>query len=64
MQVEQLERQVLTDQQVAATFIAARMEGVEMPSVPAARKEFDAALVAGPEPESETVKLLRELGVA
>lgn len=64
MQVEQLERQVLTDQQVAATFIAARCEGVEMRSVPAARQEFDIALVAEPAPESETVQLLRELGVA
>lgn len=64
MQIEQLERQVLVDQQVAATFIAAGVEGVEMRSVFAARQEFDEALAADPQQESETVQFMRELGVA
>jgi len=62
--VERLERQVLSDRQAAATFKAAGAEKVEMPTVDERRADFDAALVAEPEPEPANVRLLRAIGVA
>lgn len=62
--VERVERQVLSERQVAATLVAAGMEGIETPQMDEARVAFDAALVADPVPESPRAALLRELGVA
>ncbi len=69
--LDNLERQVLADRQVAAVFIAARAEGVNMPSFHEERVKFDAALVADPQdrlPTSqvdvEQTELRRALGVA
>ena len=62
--VERLERQVLSERQVAAVLAAAGAEDIEMPQMDEARVAFDAALVADPVPESPRAALLRELGVA
>jgi hypothetical protein len=65
--LEALERQVLADRQVAAVFIAARAEGVDLPSFAEQRARFDAALVAEPvavQVETEQQELRRMLGVA
>ena len=62
--VEQIERQILSERQIAAVLKAAGAEDVEMPILDEVRAEFDAALVAAPVPESKSVRLLRELGVA
>jgi len=62
--VERLERQVLSERQVAAVLAAGGAADVEMPSMDDARATFDAALVAEPVPESPRAAMLRELGVA
>jgi len=62
--LERLERQVLSERQVAAALAAGGAEDVEMPDLDTSRAEFDAALVAEPAPESTSVRLMRELGVA
>lgn len=67
--LDNLERRVLADRQVAAVYIAARAEGVEMPSLPEERAKFDAALVETPRQvvtgvNSEQSELRRALGVA
>ena len=62
--VERLERQVLSERQVAAVLATAGAEDIEMPDMDGARAEFEAALVAEPVPESPRARLLRELGVA
>jgi len=59
-----LERQVLSERQVAAVLAAGGAEDVEMPGMDEARATFEAALVAEPVPESPRAALLRELGVA
>ena len=66
--VDQLERQVLADRQVAATLLAAGASGVELPDVADKRRLFDAALVEEPRPvtpiDDEQWELRRALGVA
>ena len=62
--VERLERQVLSERQVAAVLAASGAEDVVMPDMDDARADFEAALVADPVPESPRAALLRELGVA
>lgn len=62
--LERLERQVLSERQVAAVLAAAGAEDVEMPSMDEACAAFDAALIAEPVPESSRAAMLRELGVA
>ena len=62
--VERLERQVLSERQVAATLVAGGAQDIEMPQMDEARAAFDAALVADPVIESPRAALLRELGVA
>lgn len=44
VQVEQLERWIVGERQVAATLMAAGADGVEMPSLSEARDAFDSAL--------------------
>ena len=62
--VERMERQVLSERQVAAVLASGGAENIEMPQMDEARAEFDAALVAEPVPESPRAAMLRELGVA
>jgi hypothetical protein len=46
LRVQQIEQDVRAEQIVAATLIAARAEGVEIPTVQAALEQFDADLLA------------------
>ena len=46
VQVEQLERWVATERQVAATLMAAGAEGVELPDISSLRQSFDEELEA------------------
>ena len=62
--VERLERQVLSERQVAAVLATAGAKDVEMPQMDEARAQFDVALIAAPVPESPNAVLLRELGVS
>ena len=63
MRVERVERRALADRQIVATLRAAGAD-VDIPDFDLFRTEFDDALVAEPEPESPSMKLRRELGVA
>lgn len=65
--VEQLERQVTADRQVAAVFIAAGAKKVELPQLPEQRRLLEAALVEEPRVltsvDSKQMELRRALGV-
>lgn len=66
--LEQLERNVLADRQVAAVFMAAGSKDVQLPQLQEQRAVFDAALVEVPKPgkkiDAEQLELRRALGVA
>jgi hypothetical protein len=66
--LENLERQVLADRQVAAVFMAAGSKDMTLPTFAEKRALFDAALVEEPKPvsqvDSEQMELRRVLGVA
>lgn len=68
--LDQMERQVLADRQVAAVLMAAGAKDVRLPSLAEKRAEFDEALAAEPKPSavsllSDEQRELREaLGVA
>lgn len=62
--LEQLERQVLADRQVAAAFLAAGAQKVTLPTVEDARSEFYRRLVEVEKPlDPERRVLLEALGV-
>lgn len=65
MQLEVLARQVLSDRLVLASLVAVREmpADFQFPSLDVARADFDSMLSAEPEQESDTQRLLRELGV-
>jgi hypothetical protein len=65
--LEYLERQVLADRQVAATYIAAGAKDVKMPAFWDRRREFDASLTVepgAPQPEDDREELWRLLGAS
>lgn len=68
MLLDQLERQTLADRHVAAVFMAAGAEGVDLPTLMEQRRLLDDALVADLKPadevDSEQMELRRALGVA
>lgn len=62
--LDRLERSVLVERQNAASLIAGGVEDIEVPTLADAFAEFDAALIAEPEPESASARLMRELGIS
>jgi hypothetical protein len=65
--LDRIERQVLADRQVAATFLTAGAKGVTLPDFEERRALFDAALVEEPRErliDSDQMELRRALGVA
>ncbi len=66
--LDQMERQVLADRQVAAVFMAAGGKDVDLPSLVEQRRLLDEALVDEPravsQADSEQMELRRALGVA
>lgn len=58
--VERLERQVLADRQVIASFMAAGAKGLHMPDVNESLAELDAALAAEPDPVVSGREVLEE----
>lgn len=65
--VEQLERQVLADRQIAALQFVMSGEGGDLPTLAESVAQFDEALVAAPQPadvDDEQMRLRRALGVA
>lgn len=64
MLLDDLDRQVAAERQVAAVFLAAGAKNVEMPTYEAARARFDEALRAEPQKvDRDRDELLRALGV-
>ena len=64
--VEQLERQVLADRQIAALQAVISGKGGDLPTLTEARGQLDAALEADPIPvgvDDEQMRLRRALGV-
>jgi hypothetical protein len=62
--LEQLERAVLTERQVAVAMLAAGAKDVTVPDVGQAREEFLAALLAEPsKADAGQLELMRALGV-
>lgn len=64
---EQLERQVLTDRQIAALQFVMSGEGGDLPTLAEAVQQFEDALEADPQPahvDDEQMRLRRALGVA
>lgn len=63
--LERIERQVASERQVAAVFMAAGAKKVKLPDYESERSRFDAALVAEPKAQDvATRELLQVLGVA
>lgn len=65
--LDQLERQVLADRQIAALEIVMSGEGGDLPTLVEARERFYEALNADPQPvgvDDEQMRLRRALGVA
>lgn len=59
----ELERHAIAERQVVAS-LRATGHDLTFPAFTELREQFDHDLAAEPEPESESAKLLRELGVS
>jgi len=64
LHLERLERMVVAEQQVAATYASAGADVDPPRSVEEAIRVYDLALSAAPAPETANARLLRRLGVS